>query len=190
MKKLPLKDCFTLDSTSRHPERKFTLGILARLFMYNPGYRAVVYYRIATYLKGVTTPRHLTNFIGQLILVRLSRIPGIELNSGIIGRGLLIPHPHDMVVGRGEVLGDNITIYNGVTIGAKVLLKNDKNKTDDQRYPTIETGVTIFTGAKILGNITIGKNSVVAANAVVLNSFPENSTIVGAPARAINKNAL
>ena len=93
-----------------------------------------------------------------------------------------------IVVGAGSRVGQRVTIYNGVTLGARILLADDSEKDTLARYPVIDDDVTIFTGAKILGPIRIGPKSVVGANAVVLDSFPENSVLVGVPARNIAKS--
>lgn len=184
---MKFRDCFTIDLRARTAGPFFFSVICKRLILY-PGYRTVVYYRIARYLKKIRFPRRSTNFLGNLLLVRICRIPGVEIGTQHeIGEGLRIHHPHDIVIGRGARIGKNITIYNGVTLGARTLKDLDENTDSTQRHPTIEDGVTIFTGSKIIGNIIIGKNSIVGANSVVLDSFPPNSIIAGAPARLVRK---
>ena len=84
-------------------------------------------------------------------------------------------------------IGKNVTIYNGVSLGARTRQVLDENKNDNTRYPTIENGVTIFSGAKIIGPVTIGKDFIVGANSVVNTSFPANSVIAGVPAQLIGK---
>ncbi len=122
-----------------------------------------------------------------MIIYRLSKSPGVEINTKHeIGYGLLVTHPHDIVIGVGVIIGNNVTIYNGVTIGAKKLISEDPNKDVNSRYPEIGNHVTIFTGAKIIGPVTIGSNSAIGANAVVMHSFPENSMIAGIPAKLIS----
>ena len=94
-------------------------------------------------------------------------------------------HSYNIVIGYGAKIGSNVTICNGVTLGAKTLLKYDTIKDKSSRYLTIENGVILFSGAKIIGPVVIGKNSIVAANAVVNHSFPPHSIIGGFPARQI-----
>ena len=115
-------------------------------------------------------------------------MPGVEFRvRNEIGKGLHIYHPHDIVLGAGCRIGQNVVIYNGVTLGAKTLRDIDENKDVFARYPTIEDGVLIFAGAKIIGPVTIGRNSIVGANAVVMDSFPANSILAGIPARLVGK---
>ena len=91
-------------------------------------------------------------------------------------------HPRDIVLGAGCKIGKNVTIYNGVTLGARTIKSEDNEKDTDRRYPTIEDDVILFAGAKVIGPITIGKGSIVGANSVVNKSFPANSNIAGVPA--------
>lgn len=180
-------DCFTIDIYARSEKRYGFFGLL-RMLLFNPGYRVVVYYRIATYLNKVRFPRRITSLLGSLILTRLIRVPGVEFRTKFeIGEGLSTYHPHDIVIGAGSRIGKNVNIYNGVTLGARTLMSIDENKDKLTRYPTIEDGVTIFPGAKIIGPVTIGKNSIVGANSVVNQSFEENSIIAGSPARLMGR---
>lgn len=175
-------DCFTVDLTCRDPEKEYSATKLTRMFLFSPGYRSVVFLRLSTYLKNVTFLNYLTNLMIQLLLARLSSVPGVEIHTHHIGFGLLMTHHHDIVIGNGCTIGNNVTIFNGVTLGAKTLIKYD-GKTE--RYPTIKNNITIFTGAKILGAVTRGTGSIVGANSVVLRSFPHHSIIVGIPAKQI-----
>lgn len=102
---------------------------------------------------------------------------GIEIHPGAhIGKGLVIDHGSGVVIGETAVLGDNVTIYQGVTLGG---VSTEKVK----RHPTIGNGVTIGTGAKVLGDITIGDGAKIGANSVVLTNIPPRATAVGIPAR-------
>ncbi|GJM25023.1 MAG: serine acetyltransferase [Phycisphaerae bacterium] len=177
--------CFTVDLSARSADRLSTFQLLKR-FIFNPGYRVLVYYRFAMALRRMSFPRRTSSVFASLILVRLARVPGVEFQcSEEIGAGLLMCHPHDIVIGAGSRIGRRVTIYNSVTLGARVTKAIDASAGDDERYPVIEDDVTIFPGARIIGFVTIGKNSIVAANAVVTKSFPPNSVIGGIPAKLI-----
>jgi len=112
--------------------------------------------------------------------------PGVEINCREdVGAGLRIAHAHDIVIGAGARIGRNVTLYNGVTLGARRYEDAEEGAYDSSRYPIIEDGVTVFSGAKVLGPVTIGKNCIVGANSVVLESFPEDSVLAGVPARLV-----
>jgi len=180
-----LKQCFTKDHYARTGQTLSPSEIIRDL-VFNPGYRAVAYYRISLWLKTIRFPRYVCVLLSRLIIVRLSRVPGVEIRTRFeIGDGLLICHPHDIVIGSGARIGKNVTLFNGVTLGARTLESLDEITEMDERYPTIGDSVTIFSGAKIIGPVEIGCNSIVGANAVGNRSFPANSIIAGVPARRI-----
>ncbi|MDD5027811.1 MAG: serine O-acetyltransferase, partial [Candidatus Omnitrophica bacterium] len=115
----------------------------------------------------------LARFISQLA----RWATGIEIHPGArIGKGLFIDHGMGVVVGETAIIGDNVLLYQGVTLGGTGLEQG-------KRHPTIGNNVVIGAGAKILGNITIGDNSYIGANAVVIKDVPANSTVVGVPGR-------
>ena len=144
-------------------------------------------YRISVYFRNTSLPRIIRSIIVNLLLYQLSKSPGVEINTkNEIGYGLFIAHPHDIVIGVGVKIGNNVTIYNGVTLGAKKLMAEDSNQEINLRYPIIGNNVTIFTGAKIIGPVKIGDNCTIGANSVVMDSFPSNSMIAGIPARLIS----
>ncbi len=156
--------------------------------IFNPGYRVVVYYRISLYLKEIKCLKRICAIMSNLIIVRLMRVPGVEFrNRYAIGEGLRIYHPHDIVIGAYAKIGKNVTIFNGVTLGARTLVDDDEEKDREKRYPLIGNEVTIFPGAKIIGPVTIGDNSIIGANSVVNESFPPNSIIAGSPARIVRQ---
>lgn len=136
------------------------------------GLHAIIFHRIAHKFWMVGIP-FLPRFISQF-----SRfITGIEIHPGAtIGRGLFIDHGMGVVIGETSVIGDNVTMYQGVTLGGT-------GKERGKRHPTIGNNVVIGAGAKILGNITIGDNVNIGANAVVIRNVPANSTVVGVPGR-------
>lgn len=149
----------------------------AQVILLYPGVKAVLCYRIAhrLYEKG-----HF--FIADWISKRTRRKTGIEIHPAAkIGKGLFIDHGMGVVIGETTVIGDNCTIYQGVTLGGT---GKDKGK----RHPTIGNNVTIGCGAKVLGPFSVGDNSKIAANAVVLNEIPPNCTCVGVPAHIVKRD--
>ncbi|RXJ03018.1 serine O-acetyltransferase [Anaerobacillus alkaliphilus] len=122
----------------------------------------------------------LARFISQV-----SRfITGIEIHPGaVIGQRLFIDHGMGVVIGETCEIGDNVTIYQGVTLGGT-------GKEKGKRHPTIEDNVLIASGAKILGSMTIGKNSRIGAGSVVLKEVPPNSTVVGIPGRVVMQDGV
>ena len=150
----------------RDPAAKNSLEII---FLYS-GLHAIVMYRIAHRLwewKLPFFPRALSQFAKFLT--------GIEIHPGAtIGKSLFIDHGSGVVVGETSMIGNNVTLFQGVTLGGT-------GKETGKRHPTVGDSVVIGTGAKILGNITIGHNAYIGANAVVIRNVPANSTVVGVP---------
>lgn len=177
-------ECFTVDLKSRNPGKQYRFLELFHKLIFDVGYRALVYYRVAMYLRSPRFPA--SSLLSELILIRLSRIPGIRMHTKYeIGAGLVIGHPNDIGFGKGCRVGKNVTIFQGVSLAAKNVEVEDDNTGVENRYPTIEDNVIVFQGAKIIGPVTIGANSIVGANSVVTKSFPPNSVIVGMPARLL-----
>lgn len=149
------------------PALKSTMEV----FLY-PSFRVQVYHKISKYFYN-----RKFFFIARLISEFAKRRTGIEIHPGAtIGKGLFIDHGFGVVIGETAVIGNNVVMFHGVTLGGT---GNEKVK---KRHPTICDNVFIGSGAKVLGNITIGKNSKVGANAVVLKDVPSNTTVVGIPA--------
>ncbi len=147
------------------------------IFLLYSGLHAVANHRIA----HVFYKCHLF-FIARLISQLSRAATGIEIHPGAkIGRGFFIDHGMGVVIGETTVIGNHCTIYQNVTLGGT---GKDKGK----RHPTIGDNVMIGAGAKVLGPFTVGSNSKIAANAVVLSEVPENSTCVGVPARVVRIN--
>lgn len=145
-------------------------------FLYS-GFKAIRYYRVAHWF---FVRKHY--FIARFLSQRARKITGIEIHPGAqIGNGVFIDHGMGVVIGETTVIGDNCTIYQGVTLGGT---GKDKGK----RHPTIGNNVVIGSGAKVLGPFTVGDNSKIAANAVVLSEVPPNCTVVGVPGRIVKKN--
>lgn len=151
-------------------------NILYVIFLYQ-GFYAIVFHRIAHFFYNVEF-KFFARFISQLARF----LTGIEIHPGAkIGRKLFIDHGMGLVIGETTTIGDNCTIYHGVTLGGT---GKDKLK----RHPDIGNNVIIGCGAKILGPIKIGDNSKIGANAVVVKPIGNNKTVVGIPRkRNINK---
>ena len=145
------------------------------VFLY-PSFKAMIYYRVAhkQYVKG-------HYFLARLISQRAVRKTGIEIHPGAqIGKGFFIDHGTGVVIGETAIIGDNVTLYQGVTLGGT-------GKEHGKRHPTIGNNVMISTGAKILGSFKIGDNSKIGAGSVVLEEVPPNSTVVGVPGRVVKR---
>ncbi|WP_267524430.1 serine O-acetyltransferase EpsC [Campylobacter sp. MG1] len=126
--------------------------------------------------------KHKFFFIARAISQFSKFLTGIEIHPGAtIGKGLFIDHGLGVVIGETAIIGDNVTIYHGVTLGGT-------GKESGKRHPTVEDGVLIGAGAVVLGNITIGKNAKIGANAIVLSDIPENATAVGLVGRIITRD--
>ena len=157
----------------RDPAAKSALEIY---FLY-PGFKAIRKYRRANFFY-----RHGHTFIARLISQSAARKTGIEIHPGAtIGRRLVIDHGTGTVIGETAEIGDDVLIYQGVTLGGT-------GKDTGKRHPTIGNNVMISAGAKVLGPFKIGDNSRVAAGAVVLEEVPPNSTVVGVPARVVRQD--
>jgi serine O-acetyltransferase len=121
-------------------------------------------------------------FLARLLSQITRALTGIEIHPGAtIGRGFFIDHGMGVVIGETAEVGDNVTLYHGVTLGGTSLEKG-------KRHPTIGSNVTIGAGAKVLGNITIGACSRIGANAVVVRPVPENSVVVGVPGQVVHRS--
>jgi serine O-acetyltransferase len=152
----------------RDPAAKSFIEVL---FLYQ-GLHALVSYRVAHLLY-----RMKLFFLARLLSQMARFVTGIEIHPGAkIGKSFFIDHGMGVVVGETAIIGDNVLIYQGVTLGGTGIAQG-------KRHPTIGNNVVIGTGAKILGNITVGDNSYIGANAVVIKDVPANSTVVGVPGR-------
>ena len=156
----------------RDPAAKSAFQIL---FLY-PGLKAIRLHRRAYWLWN-----HHAKFLARSISQRASKKTGIEIHPAAkIGRRFFIDHGTGIVIGETTEIGDDVTLYQGVTLGGT-------GKDSGKRHPTIGNGVLIGAGAKILGPFKVGDNSNVAAGAVVLDEIPPNSTAVGVPARVVKR---
>ena len=145
------------------------------LLLYS-GLHALIFHRFAHWFY-----HHRMFFIARLISQTSRFFTGIEIHPGAkIGRGVFIDHGSGVVIGETAEVGDNCTIYQGVTLGGT---GKDKGK----RHPTLEEGVMVGSGAKILGPFTVGAGAKIAANAVVLEPIEPDTTVAGVPARVVRK---
>ena len=155
---------------ARDPAARSSLEVL----LLYPGLKATRSHRAAHWCY-----EHNLKFLARWISQASRRRTGIEIHPGAtIGKRLVIDHGMGIVIGETAEIGDDCLIYHGVTLGGT-------GKDVGKRHPTIGNHVLIGTGAKVLGPITVGDGSRVAANAVVLKDIPENSTAVGSPARVV-----
>lgn len=142
-----------------------------------PSFKVMLSYRRAHkhYLKG-------HYFRARLISQRAVRRTGIEIHPGAqIGKGLFIDHGNGVIIGETTIIGDNCTLYQGVTLGGT-------GKEQGKRHPTLGNNVMVSAGAKVLGSFKIGDNSKIGAGSVVLEEVPANSTVVGVPGRVVRRN--
>lgn len=155
----------------RDPAATSTLEII----LCYPGFHAIVTHRLAHYLHTVLKIPVLPRLISQM-----SRFfTGIEIHPGAkIGKSFFIDHGMGVVIGETSEIGDNCTLFQGVTLGGT-------GKERGKRHPTLGSNVVVGAGASILGNITIGDNSYIGAGSVVTKDFPPTSTIVGVPGRIV-----
>ena len=139
-----------------------------------PGFKA-----LRSHKKAHWFLKHNMPFIARLISQRTAHKTGIEIHPGAtIGKRVVIDHGTGIVIGETTEIGDDVMIYQGVTLGGT-------GKDIGKRHPTIESGVMIGSGAKVLGPITVGRNAKVAAGAVVVKDVEPNSTVVGVPGRVV-----
>mgnify|MGYP002672493134 CR=1 FL=1 len=142
-----------------------------------PSFRVMLSYRKAHkhYLKG-------HYFRARYISQRAARKTGIEIHPGAtIGKGFFIDHGSGVIIGETAIVGDNVTMYQGVTLGGT-------GKETGKRHPTIGDNVMISAGAKIIGSFTVGENSKIGAGSVVLEEVPPNCTVVGVPGRIVKRD--
>lgn len=149
-------------------------SVLEVIFCY-PGFHAILFHRMANWLW-----RKEFYFLGRFVSHLGRFFTGIEIHPGAkIGKNFFIDHGMGVVIGETAEIGDNVTIYHGVTLGGVSLNKG-------KRHPTIGNNVIIGSGAKILGPFKVGDNSKVGSNSVVVKEVPPNSTVVGIPGRIVS----
>ena len=149
-----------------------------------PGVKAVFFHFIAHKLW------ELKIYLIARIISQFSRfLTGIEIHPAAkIGKNFFIDHGMGVVIGETSEISDNVTIYHGVTLGGISPAENSKEQVNVKRHPTIKDNCIIGSGAQILGPVVLEKNARIGANTVILKNVPENGTMIGNPARNINKN--
>ena len=141
-----------------------------------PSFKVMLHYRLAHRLY-----ENEHYFWARYVSQRGVRKTGIEIHPGAkIGKGFFIDHGNGVIIGETTVIGNNVTLYQGVTLGGT-------GKEQGKRHPTIGDNVMISAGAKVLGSFTIGENSKIGAGSVVLSPVPPNSTVVGVPGRVVRR---
>ena len=159
-------------------ERDPAIHSSMEVFLY-PSFKVMLHYRLAhkLYRSG-----HF--FLARWISQRGVRKTGIEIHPGAqIGEGLFIDHGHGVVIGETAIIGNNVTLYQGVTLGGT-------GKEQGKRHPTLGDNIMVGAGAKILGSVTIGDNCKIGAGSVVLKDVPANSTVVGVPGRVVIQDSV
>jgi serine O-acetyltransferase len=144
-----------------------------------PGVHALLAHRVAHALHGARVP-----LLPRLIAYVVRALTGVEIHPAArVGRGLFIDHGMGVVIGETAEVGDDVTVYQGVTLGGTGFACG-------KRHPTVEDNVTIGSGAKLLGPITIGHGAKIGANAVVIHDVPPNSTVVGNPGHPVRVDGV
>ncbi|MDO4294287.1 MAG: serine O-acetyltransferase EpsC [Eubacteriales bacterium] len=157
-------------------ERDPAIHSSMEVFLY-PSFRVMLHYRLAHWLY-----RSGHYFWARWLSQRGVRKTGIEIHPGaVIGKGFFIDHGYGVVIGETAQIGNNVTLYQGVTLGGT-------GKEQGKRHPTVGDNVMISAGAKVLGSFTIGENSKIGAGSVVLSPVPPNSTVVGVPGRVVRRD--
>jgi serine O-acetyltransferase len=153
-------------------------GYLEVLLTYS-GLHALWFYRVAHFFF-----KRKWYFIARAISQIARFFTGIEIHPGAkIGRRFFIDHGAGVVIGETCEIGDDVTLYQGVTLGGT-------GKEKGKRHPTLKDGVLVATGAKVLGSITVGENAKIGANSVVLKDVPDDSTVVGIPGKVVVQNGV
>lgn len=144
-----------------------------------PSFKVMLHYRLAHKLYN-----RKMYFLARYVSQRGARKTGIEIHPGAtIGDGLFIDHGNGVIIGETTIIGNNVTLYQGVTLGGT-------GKEHGKRHPTICDNVMISAGAKVLGSFTVGENSKIGAGSVVLEEVPPNCTVVGVPGRIVKRDNI
>lgn len=156
-------------------ERDAAIHSSMEVFLY-PSFKVMIHYRIAHKLYQ---KKHY--FLARWVSQKAVRKTGIEIHPGAqIGKGFFIDHGNGVIIGETTIIGDNVTLYQGVTLGGT-------GKEQGKRHPTLGNNIMIGAGAKVLGNCIIGDNCKIGAGSVVLSDVPSGSTVVGVPGRVVKR---
>ena len=168
--------CFITDVTSAFDKDPAARSISEVLTSY-PGIQAVLIYRVAHFLDCLGLP-----FVPRFLSHSVFQTTGIDIHpSAIIGDNFFIDHGSGVVIGETTIIGNNVTLYQGVTLGGTSLERT-------KRHPTLGSNIVVGAGAKILGPITIGNNVRIGSNSVVTKDIPDNSVVVGVPGRILHED--
>jgi serine O-acetyltransferase len=145
-----------------------------------PGFHALLFHRLAHALWCLNIPlKGVVQFLARFLATVSRFLTGIEIHPGArVGCGVFIDHGMGVVIGETAEVGDGCTLYHGATLGGREF-------THGKRHPTLGKNVLVGTGARLLGNITVGDNARIGANAVVVTDVPPNATAVGIPAKIV-----
>ena len=161
----------------RDPAAKSKLSLILTY----PGVKAIFFHRIANFFSTAKF-----DLIARIISQFSRFLTGIEIHpKAKIGKNLFIDHGMGVVIGETSEIGNDVTIYHAVTLGGISPSIDSERQRHEKRHPTIGNDVVIGSGAQIIGPVKVGSGSRIAANAVVVNDVPEDSTMVGVPAKAI-----
>ena len=161
----------------RDPAAKSIISIILTY----PGVKAVFFHQISNFFYKAGF-----DLIARIISQTIRFFTGIEIHPGAkIGKNLFIDHGMGVVVGETSEIGDNVTIYQNVTLGGSSPSIDSERQRHEKRHPSIGNDVVIGSGAQIIGPIKVGNHARIAANAVVVKDVPENATMVGIPAKAV-----
>ncbi|MDC0232922.1 serine O-acetyltransferase [Pelagibacteraceae bacterium] len=150
-----------------------------------PGVKAVFFHYLANKIW-----RYKFYLIARIISQFSRFFTGIEIHPGAkIGKNLFIDHGMGVVIGESSEIGDNVTLYHGVTLGGISPAENSKDQRNSKRHPTLLNNVIVGSSAQILGPITVGEGSRIGSNTVILKDVPDNATMVGNPAKNISTNS-
>ena len=171
-----IRECFCVDI--RLHERNVTVWKVFCMCLRESRVLAVVLMRVSQLLARKRILWRLAPYVKFLNEI----LTGFDCNpAAVIGEGIYLGHTNGIVIGDGVIIGKKVSIYNGVTFGARYRGSDEKGR----RFPIIEDEVMIYTGAKLLGPIVVGRGAVIGANAVVLQDVPPGCVAVGVPARIL-----